>query len=86
MSVISMRVYKPLLPKDLDVTRIHQNIFSFFNPGQKTRKTGLYSTGSLSLSILQVMQLQIWKKVRGKGPSTIVFKSDLFLKKIFLEN
>ena len=39
MSVISMRVYKPLLPKDLDVTRIHQNIFSFFNPGQKTRKT-----------------------------------------------
>ena len=32
------------------------------------------------------MQLQIWKKVREKGPSTIVFKTDLFLKKIFLEN
>ena len=32
------------------------------------------NTGSLSLSILQVIQIQIWKKGKEKDPSTLLYK------------
>ena len=39
-----------------------------------TTMLGFYNTGSLSLLILQVMQIQIWKKGKEEGPSTFLYK------------
>ena len=72
--VNSSQVYIPVLPKHLDCSWDSSKCFNFFNPGQKTRKTMLdfttildfYNTASLSPSILQVMQIQIWKKGERK--------------------
>ena len=47
---------------------------------------GFYNTGSLLLSIPQMMQIQIWKREKEKGLSTLLYKIrlyDLFLKFIF---
>ena len=44
-----------------------------------------YSTGLFLLSILEVMQIQIWKKGKEKGPSIVLYKIVLFIfKSLFL--
>ena len=52
-----------------------------------TTMLDIYNTGSLSLSILQAMQIQIWKKGKKRvHPPFCTRLYDLFLKVYFLEN
>ena len=44
-----------------------------------TTMLDFYNTGSLSLSILQVMQIQIWKKGKKKGSFTLFYKTTWFI-------